>query len=108
MQMDTDLLMCVCFIDTAPTEIYTLSLHDALPIFIIGREFTILGLRAAVASGGRHLETSRSEEHTSELPSHLNLVCRLLLDNRNGASSVPPHSTSRLSRASLCADGRVA
>src|SRR5260221_9065548 len=68
------------FNDTATTEIYTLSLHDALPI-----------------SGGIHRHTSgvpassrccdairggRSEEHTSELQSHSDLVCRLLLEKK--------------------------
>src|SRR5882762_11205421 len=70
------------FNDTATTEIYTLSLHDALPI---RRSFrctsTDAKLLAAMRSGGSgSWETAtRSEEHTSELQSHLNLVCRLLL-----------------------------
>src|SRR5438034_3103073 len=76
-----------CFIfffnDTATTEIYTLSLHDALPISGRAREDGGVdqGLRL---STGRHLRgpESRSEEHTSELQSHSDLVCRLLLEKK--------------------------
>src|SRR5258707_14998280 len=67
------------FNDTATTEIYTLSLHDALPIFI---RFMI---RPPVRA--RKSWTScwvlRSEEHTSELQSRQYLVCRLLLEKKN-------------------------
>src|SRR5574337_2086648 len=64
------------FNDTATTEIYTLSLHDALPIFLpLGNNGT------ATACLVRWLGT-RSEEHTSELQSPLNLVCRLLLEKK--------------------------
>src|SRR5256885_2326256 len=76
------------FNDTATTEIYTLSLHDALPI--------CQGGRGRPAAPGRHFEDSegdavrpggrramgRSEEHTSELQSPCNLVCRLLLEKK--------------------------
>src|SRR3954467_6827217 len=67
------------FNDTATTEIYTLSLHDALPIFAVvaaGRAGPGPAVHASSPSslGGTG---SRSEEHTSELPSHDNLVCRL-------------------------------
>src|SRR4029077_21297600 len=68
------LLSLFFFNDTATTEIYTLSLHDALPISFgpgVHPAPFILRLRHS-----RH----RSEEHTSELQSHLNLVCRLLLE----------------------------
>src|SRR2546430_13540772 len=70
------------FNDTATTEIYTLSLHDALPIFRqptreaplqLGGE---LGVRPAVGV------VLRSEEHTTELQSQSNLVCRLLLEKK--------------------------
>src|SRR2546430_16962309 len=74
------------FNDTATTEIYTLSLHDALPISVHG------DLRAAERHDGvgeqQRLVTSaeardvRSEEHTSELQSQSNLVCRLLLEKK--------------------------
>src|SRR5260370_41258273 len=75
------------FNDTATTEIYTLSLHDALPIcfelsyrgdiglIIIAAAFFILAYQALAV-------LLRSEEHTSELQSHLNLVCRLLLEKK--------------------------
>src|SRR2546430_6879380 len=67
------------FNDTATTEIYTLSLHDALPIWrrVSNRIRQIDGGRALL-NGGSH----RSEEHTSELQSQSNLVCRLLLEKK--------------------------
>src|SRR6266511_6156857 len=71
----TSLLFVFFFNDTATTEIYTLSLHDALPIclraFHAGRAH-----RMAYAPE----RADRSEEHTSELQSRENLVCRLLLE----------------------------
>src|SRR4029077_21297166 len=69
------------FNDTPTTEIYTLSLHDALPIwgsFIRERGQVELEQVACVLVPPEH----RSEEHTSELQSHLNLVCRLLLEQK--------------------------
>src|SRR2546429_9397713 len=72
------------FNDTATTEIYTLSLHDALPI----SRGTVDGVRGAVlepsqaARGTRSSRPGRSEEHTSELQSRLHLVCRLLLEKK--------------------------
>src|SRR5256885_12187885 len=67
------------FNDTATTEIYTLSLHDALPICAPGCH----GPAAARAPGGWLLQDpGRSEEHTSELQSPCNLVCRLLLEKK--------------------------
>src|SRR2546430_5884284 len=73
------------FNDTATTEIYTLSLHDALPIF----ERTVERLRAYRDAGatclfapGVYDRETRSEEHTSELQSQSNLVCRLLLEKK--------------------------
>src|SRR5256885_10286998 len=76
------------FNDPATTEIYTLSLHDALPI---SRERSSWSPPTAAAAWGRwcctrHSSTrrwSRSEEHTSELQSPCNLVCRLLLEKKN-------------------------
>src|SRR5438105_10673435 len=67
------------FNDTATTEIYTLSLHDALPI-----------CRGSAAPEGKRrlgdrrarLHPHRSEEHTSELQSRVDLVCRLLLEKK--------------------------
>src|SRR2546423_15501414 len=77
------------FNDTATTEIYTLSLHDALPI--CSDRCTI---RPAPRWSRRHpmpLPTpsrSRSEEHTSELQSLAYLVCRLLLEKKNSLATV--------------------
>src|SRR5574344_843907 len=68
------------FNDTATTEIYTLSLHDALPILKAGRNATrkaIVITRITTA-----VITIRSEEHTSELQSPDHLVCRLLLEKK--------------------------
>src|SRR5260370_36648997 len=73
------------FNDTATTEIYTLSLHDALPISLRqGRrhELVEIAVEHARGVGGLH---ARSEEHTSELQSHLNLVCRLLLEKKKNS-----------------------
>src|SRR5467141_523260 len=70
------------FNDTATTEIYTLSLHDALPISegTMGsqRPGPFLSLCRRQTVSPRLAHPQRSEEHTSELQSHLNLVCRLL------------------------------
>src|SRR5258706_8816796 len=71
------------FNDTATTEIYTLSLHDALPILRFQPEPPRLVQRF---SGGSEPSPTpvaiRSEEHTSELQSLTNLVCRLLLEKK--------------------------
>src|SRR5260370_11151917 len=99
------------FNDTATTEIYTLSLHDALPIFIfwwsppgdIG-DCTGLGVRVPLWLSF----ALRSEEHTSELQSHLNLVCRLLLEKKKikvstalATTPSPGQSPCRASGASM-------
>src|SRR2546430_13983213 len=97
------IISCLFFFfnDTATTEIYTLSLHDALPISggAGSRRGTPSGLRPrprsrrafALPSAGRHRipgraragrASGRSEEHTSELQSQSNLVCRLLLEKK--------------------------
>src|SRR5205085_4881922 len=103
------------FTDTAPTEIYTLSLHDALPIWVLavveelgyrpnsaaralvtgrtgtvgvvalvsnlyGPANTLYGMEIAAREAGYGI--TRSEEHTSELQSQSNLVCRLLLEKK--------------------------
>src|SRR5277367_7152486 len=65
------------FNDTATTEIYTLSLHDALPI---NRDHPVW--RAVPAHMSAAATVGRSEEHTSELQSHHDLVCRLLLEKK--------------------------
>src|SRR2546422_6240994 len=98
------------FNDTATTEIYTLSLHDALPIFL--RELVpqhrlvdevavvaechraraaVLHERLCVHGGTR----PRSEEHTSELQSRLHLVCRLLLEKKKSDQPVYLSTVSR-------------
>src|SRR5438105_9503969 len=69
------------FNDTATTEIYTLSLHDALPISALGR-IMIMAL-ATCGLGQKTVGGARSEEHTSELQSRVDLVCRLLLEKKN-------------------------
>src|SRR5574344_3018953 len=66
------------FNDTATTEIYTLSLHDALPILLRTRHFC--QNQALCRPAG-----NRSEEHTSELQSPDHLVCRLLLEKKKNA-----------------------
>src|SRR2546430_3310770 len=69
------------FNDTATTEIYTLSLHDALPISrAAGRPWRTGA--SGRAPPRRAPSTVRSEEHTSELQSQSNLVCRLLLEKK--------------------------
>src|SRR5260370_4980366 len=80
------------FNDTATTEIYTLSLHDALPIYaepdreifrpVRHQQADHLALAQALRQRPARIVV-RSEEHTSELQSHLNLVCRLLLEKKN-------------------------
>src|SRR6266496_6853080 len=69
------------FNDTAPPAIYTLSLHDALPI---SRDPDRLdGIEpAALGRPDRRAAPGRSEEHTSELQSRRDLVCRLLLEKK--------------------------
>src|SRR5260370_29659469 len=73
------------FNDTATTEIYTLSLHDALPIFPAAPT-TIAPRSSAAPTLWLRVGAARSEEHTSELQSHLNLVCRLLLEKKKTTS----------------------
>src|SRR2546427_7005374 len=82
------------FNDTATTEIYTLSLHDALPIYRARDEHQSRAeprgprpappaWRRGARVGPRVSRQRRSEEHTSELQSQSNLVCRLLLEKKN-------------------------
>src|SRR2546429_6500796 len=83
------------FNDTATTEIYTLSLHDALPIcgvpvfsyhlvepLELESDLEFLAANGYCTLGSRELLEHRSEEHTSELQSRLHLVCRLLLEKK--------------------------
>src|SRR5688572_2804218 len=84
------------FSDTSTTEIYTLSLHDALPILAAHAEARRLDPNVPTSFEGTllmlgdvdemlkvELPQVRSEEHTSELQSQSNLVCRLLLEKKN-------------------------
>src|SRR5256885_8803390 len=99
------------FNDTATTEIYTLSLHDALPISAVPAFCTRHGANGAGRAGagarpghagrsgplgprhrGRGPNGPRSEEHTSELQSPCNLVCRLLLEKKKTIQ--PPNFAS--------------
>src|SRR5690606_42025356 len=97
------------FHDTATTELYTLSLHDALPIYFGGADVlrtltqtTLSGVNNVTAVTGRSWSSlladwsvalwadgapERSEEHTSELQSRENLVCRLLLEKKKNRST---------------------
>src|SRR5436190_21925293 len=71
------------FHDTTSTEIYTLSLHDALPISYRPRLHLLRAARYRQDDGRTHsCAMPRSEEHTSELQSHSDLVCRLLLEKK--------------------------
>src|SRR5437764_13997955 len=76
-------ILCVYYFfffnETATTDIYTLSLHDALPIWDKRTEARCSRFR----SGACIRSEARSEEHTSELQSPMYLVCRLLLEKKN-------------------------
>src|SRR5438309_7704448 len=92
------------FTDPATTEIYTLSLHDALPISRHRLRPGLPGRRLHVVERGIVLNVKpRSEEHTSELQSQFHLVCRLLLEkkNRKAVSSTPPQPSLRLQTRSI-------
>src|SRR3712207_6862714 len=108
------LFLCFFFNDTATTEIYTLSLHDALPIFLRARVAELAAQHLVALEVARRVEQVRreqldaagvelgrrqlvevlvvvragvrSEEHTSELQSRQYLVCRLLLEKKKKLS----------------------
>src|SRR2546427_1731019 len=90
MFMHSYLFFFFFFNDTATTEIYTLSLHDALPIylsvFLLDEGASVAGVftqnRFCAAPVQKRFCVNRSEEHTSELQSQSNLVCRLLLEKK--------------------------
>src|SRR5436190_24121440 len=69
---------------TPTTEIYTLSLHDALPIFMLRVRDDDPAAFTELVELYQHRLVTRSEEHTSELQSHSELVCRLLLEKKKG------------------------
>src|SRR3712207_7119958 len=100
--------MCFFFNDTATTEIYTLSLHDALPICTSGprrrrrRAARPRGCsRPHRSRGGRRgrpaRARTRSEEHTSELQSRQYFVCRLLLEKKTTTATFLSHMPPALS-----------
>ena len=102
------LISVVClfffFNATATTEIYTLSLHDALPISLPQREIGGIKSRGppqremgSIESGALpQREMGRSEEHTSELQSPCNLVCRLLLEKKKKSEMKTTQSHVRM------------
>src|SRR3712207_7292279 len=111
-----EVVWCIFFFfnDTATTEIYTLSLHDALPICLerapparsrspshgrgpgggVGSRHDRAAPRSGAAAS--RARRRRSEEHTSELQSRQYLVCRLLLEKKNNTplTSTPPYRGS--------------
>src|SRR5215203_7245084 len=95
------LLVCIFFFfffffnDTATTEIYTLSLHDALPIRRSLRRGWSPCRPAPRARSRRSSGSPRSEEHTSELQSRQYLVCRLLLEKKKKNNNVLPHDKNK-------------
>src|SRR2546427_8278721 len=111
-------LLFSCFFffnDTATTEIYTLSLHDALPILITSPQGGSSLQPSRLSSSGERSGRSicwpkgascavipqRSEEHTSELQSQSNLVCRLLLEKKKKQHPESPlHSSGTYFRVS--------
>src|SRR5205809_3084103 len=80
MSLSRCLLAGFLFEGTTPSAIYTLSLHDALPIWF-GTAWTVT-LRSMIAPSRSTAWAPRSEEHTSELQSRLHLVCRLVLEKK--------------------------
>src|SRR5256885_7195859 len=86
--MDTCLLFFFFFNDTATTEIYTLSLHDALPIFVTsdgdakGNDHAACAQKCMASGVPAGILPEEIGEHTSELQSPCNLVCRLLLEKK--------------------------
>src|SRR5256885_7990665 len=96
------------FNDTATTEIYTLSLHDALPIsnsrlHLIDRSFALAALKRPLLTSEPRWNIPacrgpRSEEHTSELQSPCNLVCRLLLEKKKKRHTTHLSPTYKSSR----------
>src|SRR2546422_6604306 len=98
-------LLFFFFNDTATTEIYTLSLHDALPISTPLQCPTarfdpkdLLIFSTLITAPLQNTYTDRSEEHTSELQSRLHLVCRLLLEKKKNTASKSKSLSALLAR----------
>src|SRR5688572_32414884 len=107
--MSTISLVFFFFNDTATTEIYTLSLHDALPIWR-GCVRLAPAREGLSAVGGGHPHRvqpvrgrahARSEEHTSELQSQSNLVCRLLLEKKKKKKTQKQTTTNSPSKTTI-------
>src|SRR3712207_7343390 len=106
--MKTWSLFFFFFNDTATTEIYTLSLHDALPIWVcLGRQSPcpapglgqVAGARVERDRGRVAADVvERSEEHTSELQSRQYLVCRLLLEKKKKHNNQTYHNKQLMTR----------
>src|SRR5690349_23419205 len=81
------------FNDPATTEIYTLSLHDALPIYPVApnASLAVPRSRAGPRTMMPRATANRSEEHTSELQSRRDLVCRLLLEKKKKTKNPTDH-----------------
>src|SRR5437660_12616105 len=84
------------FNDTTTTEIYTLSLHDALPI--LECKVSVENVHSFVLGGHGDDMVPRSEEHTSELQSRGHLVCRLLLEKKKTTGRVEPNLGRRVGK----------
>src|SRR2546426_3221602 len=102
------------FNDTATTEIYTLSLHDALPIcalrHLLVDDIERVGRgrqKAAALVVARAALDLRSEEHTSELQSPCNLVCRLLLEKKKKENKENIEINEPVSEDTHCSQQRV-
>src|SRR2546422_3189900 len=98
------------FNDTATTEIYTLSLHDALPISALSSIFSgappprsaappLRSPTAPYSRPDRSCRGPRSEEHTSELQSRLHLVCRLLLEKKKKQQHLKKQTSTHQTRS---------
>src|SRR5436189_397749 len=100
-------LFSLSFHTTAPTDIYTLSLHDALPISLLDA-LAVHAIVGQLQLGHRGLDEFppraaglRSEEHTSELQSPMYLVCRLLLEKKNAQSKGASAKTDSADRGTF-------
>src|SRR5438874_9933644 len=114
MNMLSSICLFFFFNVTAPPEIYTLSLHDALPICLAdvlmarGNSVAAREQMMAVIADAQENE-SRSEEHTSELQSRRDLVCRLLLEKKKQdeppeRQHLDPSSRARTQRQAVVVD----